>query len=739
MARPDRARGDAQDDTSIVVRLTVAGLGEVQQVTELHGEEALDTLWELSVAFQTDDETLEPQALAEKDALVVVENGERQRLFHGVVVAVRQADAASGATTFQLTLRPRVWLLAQGRDCRIFQGLTAPEIVAQVLAGRGIADVRFSLLRSYETRDVCVQYRESDWGFIQRLLEEEGLFHLFEHEETRHVLVISDDASVHADHDVGSLPLVGAGGGIGVAEGIESFVVERSITPGRVTVRSVELDNPTLVEDEVATRERADLEVYEPSGGRAQDRLEALRVARDIGRGVAQTVRLLPGGLFQLRDHPRPALNRGWLVTTLSHRWSQQGAGNASGKTAASGGYECTLGCIPDDVPWRPALRTPKPRMAGPQAAEVVGPQGTEIHTDEAGRVLVRMRWDRAAAAAACWVHVSQTASGAGFGAMNLPRVGSSVLVEFIDGDPDQPIVVGRVYNKTSPYPYTLPADKTRSTLKTRSTPGGDGYNELRFEDSAGAEEVYLRAQRDLAVESLRNARQIVGGTDTLSVVGDQSITVGGAQSSSVVGDRSADVGGDDSTEITGKQTLGVDGAQSIDVVSWRTLTVGGKLTEAVTGARERAVGGNEAIVVNLDRQVTVNGNATRTIVGSSTETVGTTRTVSVGGNLQHLVDGEMSCSAGSIATVVEGGTTFYAVGTVKVESAVAQQIGAPTITVSGDTVTIRAYAKLVLEAGYSSQDADDRSRIEITSDGVFVTNGNAKTRLTSNLIKMNC
>jgi type VI secretion system secreted protein VgrG len=745
-AKAERTRDETRDDTSIRVRLTIEGVAVPQQVTELRAEEALDGLWELDVAFQTDDEALDPRALAEKAALCSVEAGDRHRLFHGVITGVTLRDAGGGTTSCHLTLRPLVWLLSQGRDCRIFQELTAPQVVAKVLAERGVEHVRFALLRSYAARDLCVQFRESDWDFIQRLLEEEGLFYFFEHEEARHVLVISDGASVHADHDAGALPLVGAGGGIGVAEGIESFVVERHVRPGRVTVRSVELDNPSLVQDDVATRERADLEVYEPSGGRAEDRLDALRVGRDVASGVAQTVRLGVGGLFQLRDHPRASLNRGWMVTSLSHRWSQAAAERDPGgkarsgvDEAASGGYECRFRCIPDDVPWRPAPRTPRPRMAGPQAAEVVGPEGTEIHTDEAGRVLVRMRWDRATAAAACWVHVSQTASGAGFGAMTLPRVGSSVLVEFIDGDPDQPIVVGRVYNKTSPYPYTLPADKTKTTLRTRSTPGGDGYNELRFEDSAGAEEVYLRAQRDLGVVALRNASARVGGTDELQVASDQRISVGGSRTTSIAGQCTTAVGAAESTTVGGDQRLGVDGSQSIDVVGFRTLTVGGKHSEVVVGRRERLVQEHEAIAVQGDQQVNVGGTRTAVVAGGDGVTVGANQTVSVAGNAQHIVDGELSCSTGSAAIVVEGATSLYGVGAVKIESATAQQLGAPSITVSGDTVTIRAYAKLVLEAGSSSQDADDRSRIEITPDGVYVTNGNAKAKLTSNLVKLNC
>lgn len=714
------------------VSLGVEGVSRALVVDSVHGEEALSELFELRIGVRDPDGSLDLDELVGRAAHLQIRAGDDTRHVHGILADLEQAEAVGEHTRYTARLVPLAWLLDQGRDSRVFQGSDVAAILGEVLGRLGQRSVRFALARTYAPRELCVQYRESDWAFACRLMEEEGIFHVFEHDENGHVLVVADTPSHHPSLDPEPIAFVPSGGTMTAGEAVQSFAYARRIRPGKVTGRSSSFWNPGYTEEASAARDRTELERYEPGVLRPDDRLDALHVARAEGRGEATSIRLVPGHRVTLTGHPRASFNARWLLTRVEHRLDRDAKGTPR--------YAARFTCIPDDATFRPDLRTPRPRIIGPQTATVVGRDGDEIHVDAMGRVLLHMQWDRspADAAHACWVPVAQMASGVGFGTLTVPRVGSSVVVEFVDGDPDRPLVTGRVYNQTSPFPYPLPEHATRSTWQTRSSPGGEGWNELRFEDAAGREEVYLRAQRDLAVEALHDATCTVGGDATTTVTGSRTATVGVVDTTTVGGARVVSVGAADATTVIGDQTVQVGGSQTVAVAGGRSVTVGAGAVEAVTADREVRVGGADTRFVGGASTVTVTGDRTVSVGGDEVTTITGTRVLQVGGAVQSTIDGNVAAALAALQLVVEGDTQVQSVGQVKIESDEATKIGAPAVYVSGTTLYLRAYTRIVLEVG-SSEEGATRSQIEITNGGVYVSNGEAKKELLGGTIFLNC
>ncbi|WP_437311339.1 type VI secretion system Vgr family protein [Sorangium sp. So ce388] len=721
--------------TIVRAALTIEGLPTPLAVKELAGTEAMSELYAFEITVLCADTCLDLDALVAERAVLTLERGGAARHIHGIVSRFEQVHTAAHEAAYRATLVPDVWLLDQRYDCRVFQGVTTAEVIERVLKLGGIRRCEVVLQRRYEPRDLCVQYRESDWAFLSRLMEEDGIFYYFEHTDAGSTLMISDTASVHspiAPEELRYRPVAGA---LHTGEGIDSWSFAQRVRPGKVTTREVPFENPASVVDRAAEKGRhTDLAVFAyPASPAAQDRLDALQATAAVGQGQAYSVRLAPGARFRLEDHPRESFNAEYLVTRLHH----------AVRPDAREGYLCTFECVPAGVAFRAPCRTPKPRIAGPQAATVVGTQGAEIETDSDGRVRVRLHWDRNGNEAenACWVPVAQMASGAGYGAMHIPRVGSAVLVEFLDGDPDRPIVTGRVYTVVSPYPYALPAEKTKSTLRTQSTPGGGGYNELRFEDQAGREEVYLRAQRDLSVEARNDASRSVGGDDALSVTGARAVTVGGAETVTVAGARAVTVGGAETRTVAADQTTTVGADSWVSVAGDHTVAVTGDRRDIVAGDRSACVGGDASVKVRGDRTVTVSGSQEVTILSAESRSVAGNHTLSVGGTMQQVVDGHCSLTASSLECgITDGALEVTCSGAVRVESEQEIQVGGPNISLFADsTIRIRAQDMIVLEIGNAKDASTKAARIEITASGIYVTNGTATEELTGGTVRLNC
>lgn len=695
-----------------------------------------------------------PALLGQTAALTIHLGDGNDRHFHGIVSEVRAWEEGDGEARRRYRMRvvPRLWRLGQIRRSRIFQRLTAPKIVERVL-GEGQVALRSALNATYRTREYCVQYAETDVDFVSRLLEEEGIFYFFEHAGDEHTLVLADANSACVPVPGGERIIFRERSKMAAdAEHVSAFSSRLAVRTGKVSLRDFNYLLPAV--DLTNSAGDADLEAYEYPGGYAEGgagrtlakiRLEEHRARVEQLAGSTVSRRLRPGFLLELDEHPIAGLNDLYLLVSARHVGRQPEVLAAlGGAPAADGGAEAfrsEFTCIRKSVPFRPERVTPRPFVAGPQTAIVVGPSGEEVFCDEHGRIKVQFHWDREGKKddrSSCFIRVAQAWAGPGWGALYLPRIGQEVVVEFLHGDPDRPIVTGSVYNGTHPPPLSLPSEKTKSTLRSASSPGSGGSNEIRFEDAAGSEEIYLHAQKDLNVlvendkaqkvggnEQLtveKNRARTVGGNQSLTVAKDDSSTIGGNQSLQVGMSRTTTVGGSHTETVAGDQSTTVGGAQSITVALAATetvglgkalnvggayaVTVGAAMNEAVGGLKAEEVGGAKTEVVGGKKSEVVKGSRSLKVGGDLSETVGKGRTLkvtkdlvlNVGGNVQHAVKKTYTLKAKEI--VLSADDRF----TIKVGSATLQVKKSGDVVVKGGKIEVKASGDLVLKGSTISQ-----------------------------------
>ncbi|KES20622.1 type VI secretion system tip protein TssI/VgrG [Pseudomonas sp. AAC] len=500
--------------------LTLDGLEHDFQVLRFHGREAISQPYRFELELVSERPSLDLEALLHKPAFLAFSPAGPG--VHGLIQQAGQGDAGQRLTRYRVVLAPQLAYLALRSNQRIFQQLTVPQIIARVLEEHGIlADAyRFQLGPTvYPPRDYCTQYDESDLHFVQRLCEEEGLHYHFEHSPDGHLLVFGDDQT--AFPRLGQpTPYIADTGLVADEPVIKGFVLRLEGRTSRVTRRDYDFQKPRL-RMEAAYRpqqkqDQPDLEDYDYPG-RFTDRergkllsqrsLERHRADYRQAEGRSDQPSLRSGHFLPLREHPRGEWNDLWLLTEVRHegRQPQVLEESITSDTADSQddfhqGYRNRFLATPWDVHYRPPLAHPKPRVLGTQTAVVTGPAGEEIHCDKYGRVKVQFHWDREGQAddkTSCWLRVASGWAGNALGAVAIPRVGMEVLVDFLEGDPDQPLVSGCLYHAEHLPPYELPAHKTRTLFKSNSSPGGSGYNELRIEDRKGQEQIFIHAQRD--------------------------------------------------------------------------------------------------------------------------------------------------------------------------------------------------------------------------------------------------
>jgi type VI secretion system secreted protein VgrG len=534
-----------------------------------------------------------------------------KRHFHGLVTQLALAGSSGRFAVYRASVRPWLWLLKSSVDHRIFQGKSVPAIVkTEVFRHRGFDAVDDQLTGTYAKREYCVQYGETDFDFASRLMEEEGIYYYFRHEQDKHVLVLCDSAKAHkpARHSETLEYRPQAAPGVDLLQGMTEWHEQREMVPGAVALADYDFVKPkTRVHGRslaLARQQHAAFEQYgypagaaECSGAEAAAKIrrEALQGAQRRYSGRGNAFGLAVGSTFRLERHRRSDLNQEYLVTGATHelvsREVEQGSFDATPSFELTSTYLATSSA----QPFRPLRLTPKPPMSGPQTARVQGPASSEIHTDKYGRVKVKFFWDREGKdddSASCWLRVAQASAGKNWGQLVLPRVGEEVIVDFLHGDADQPIVTGRVYNADRMPPYELPAHKTRSTFKTRSSPGGGDadFNELRFEDKKGEEEIYLHAERDFLRVVENNDILKVGfdkkkdGNQTVAIYNNQTLEVGtsgcpdGSQTLKVWKDRKTTLQtGDDTLTLNkGSRTVKLEaGSHTIEAKVAITFKVG--------------------------------------------------------------------------------------------------------------------------------------------------------------------
>jgi type VI secretion system secreted protein VgrG len=567
--------------------LTIEGLEHDLQVLEFSGREAISQPYRFELELISERPDLDLQSLLHQPAfLAFTPDGLG---VHGLIYQVGQGESGKRLTRYKISLVPQLSYLTHRSNQRIFQHLTVPQIVAQVLEEHGIQANAYQFQLGptvYPERDYCVQYDESDLHFIQRLCEEEGIHYHFQHSQQGHVLIFGDDQSAFGK--LGQPTAYLQDNGMTADEPVvKRFAVRLETRTSRTTRRDYDFEQPRLLLEAAFKAERdpdakplPDLEDYDYPGrytdrtrGKhlSQRNLERHRADYRLAEGRSDQPKLLSGHFLELSDHPRPDCNDLWLLHEVIHQGKQPQVLEESitSHTDASDGfqqgYRNRFTATPWDVPFRPPLAHPKPRVLGSQSAVVTGPAGEEIHCDEYGRIKVQFFWDRHGQAddkTSCWLRVSNSWAGDNYGGIAIPRIGMEVLVTFLEGDPDQPLVTGCLYHKEHVVPYDLPANKTRSLFKTLSSPGGAGYNELRIEDKKGEEQIYLHAERDWD-ENIEHDQKIRVGNERHDTVEKNSYTELKAEEHlTVKADRKVEVKPDDHLTVGQNQHIKLGTAQ---------------------------------------------------------------------------------------------------------------------------------------------------------------------------------
>ncbi|WP_307570550.1 type VI secretion system Vgr family protein [Pantoea anthophila] len=538
-------------------------------------------------------------------------------------VAVRSQELnGTRYACYELTVEPDLWPMKRDRNLRIFQSQTVPQIVQTLLKEYGVS-VETRLAGSYRVWEYCVQYQESSLDFISRLMELEGMYYFFRHEADKHTLVLCDAPDQHqAFPGYGTIAYhVTPSGGVVTEEGISQWSLSESVTPGMYSTDDYDFRKPNAwmlqARQNPASPVPGAVDVYDWPGhfvdhshgeSYARIRQEVWQAEHHRVSGSGTATGIAPGYTFSVLNAPHFSDNGEYLVTSATYDFAENPYASGGGGESR---HNIDFTVLPSSVTWRTPPETPWPKTHGPQTAKVVGPKGESIWTDRYGRVKVKFHWDRLAKGddtSSCWVRVSSAWAGQGFGGVQIPRVNDEVVVDFINGDPDRPLIIGRVYNEASMPPWALPAAATQMGFLSRSKDGtADTANALRFEDKAGEEQVWLHAEKNMDTE----------------VENDETHSVGS--------NRTKTIGGNETTEVKKNRTETVDQNETITVHQNRTETVDGNETITVHSNRTETVDQNENVRIGQNQSVTVNGNQTLKVDQAKTETIALASMLNVG------------------------------------------------------------------------------------------------------------
>ncbi|MGI6415085.1 MAG: type VI secretion system Vgr family protein [Thermoguttaceae bacterium] len=637
-------------------------LGENELVaTGFRGHEEISRLFHFEVDMISDNNDIAASQIVGKGVTLSINLADgSMRHVNGCVRRFSAGDEdLQGRRNYRAELVPWLWFLTRTTDCRVFQDKTAPEIIQQVFQDLGFSDYTFQL-GSHPKRTYCVQYRETDFAFVSRLMEEEGIFYFFKHEEGKHTLVLADQKGAYAtcaesevDHPIDT-------GTRAVEDHITDWEHRYEFRTGKWAqtdynfeeqpARSEKTPSTLLMTNENSTVKLDDIDKFEfydypgiyankdDGGALTRVRMEEEETPHDIVEAESNCKSFVAGHKFTVRSHQSKAeKGKSFVITSIDHKAAEPWAYETG--TQVGFDYQNKFECIPDSVTFRPARLTPRPVVRGVQTAVVTGPPGEEIWPDKYGRVKVQFYWDREGKRdenTSCWIRVSQPYAGKNWGWMCIPRIGQEVVVNFLEGDPDRPLITGVVYNAEQMPPYELPAEKTKSYLKSNSSPGGEGYNELRFEDKDGQEQIFLHAQRNLDTRVQADSMENVGGDRHLIVGGEKDGSKSGDQYEMVYRDKHLKVHRNQEEHIGGDMKLlvgGIDGPGNHDII--------------VKNDKKEQIDKNSHLKVGLDRN----------------EKTGKNQSLEVGVNLQEKVGMNYAVEAGSEIHLKGGMTVIIEAG----------------------------------------------------------------------------
>jgi type VI secretion system secreted protein VgrG len=583
---------------------------DVLLLQELTGYEGISRLfsYELDLLAHDNDSITFKDILGKKVSITLNLPDETPRYINGYVSRFTQGGSDERTfARYHAQVVPWLWFLTRHADCRIFQNLAVPDIISQVFNLFDFKDFRLSLKGSYPQLEYCVQYRETSFNFISRLMEEFGIFYYFDHStKGKHTMVLADQSSTLPACPSSPISYDTQVGGLEDPEVITNWHVGQEVRTGKYSVTDYNFTTPStslLANDPTVVDLPASqpLELFDyPGLHTAKDqgdtvakvRMQEEEAGHMVVSGTSNCRGLMSGYSFELKNHYRADQDANYVVTEVRHFAS---AGQTYTTAGTHGGetYSNNFTCIPASITYRPARVTPKPFVQGPQPALVVGKSGEEIWVDKYGRVTVQFYWDRLGQKnenSSCWIRTSQPWAGGNWGAMWIPRIGQEVLVSFLEGDPDRPVITGRVYNADQMPPYTLPDYQTRSTFMSRSSKGGgaSNYNELRFEDLKGKEQIFMNAEKDMDLRVENDSREFIGANRHLIVTANQQ--------EQIQAEKHLQVQGSHFEKIDGNMSLQVGQNQMESVTGNKSLSVTGNQSESVTGNVSLAVTGNQDV-----------------------------------------------------------------------------------------------------------------------------------------------
>jgi type VI secretion system secreted protein VgrG len=590
------------------------------------GDEGVSRLFRFFLELDSEDGALDFSKIVGKGVTVtmVLADGTK-RYVHGIVGRFVQAGSDDRFVHYRAELHPAFWLMTMSADCRIWQNKSVIDIVTGLFTELGLTDYRNSTTGTYAALEYCVQYNETTFAFISRLLERAGISYFFEHADGKHTLVLADDASAFKNCPGGETVDVGSAPTWLQQNTLTSCSIEQNVIAGTYAVDDFGFETPSTnllgSADSTKATNGSKRRIYEypggftkkdPAEGIAKLRMEEQEVPQKILRGTGYCRAFFAGGKTTVAKHYRGDVNTSYILLNVEH-------------DAGEEGYANSFEAIPANIPFRPPRLTPRPSIAGTQTALVVGKSGEEIWTDKYGRIKVQFHWDQKGKNdenSSCWIRLAQGWAGKAWGAMFLPRVGQEVVVTFLEGDPDRPLITGAVYNAEQTVPYTLPDEQTKSTIKSNSSKGGAGFNEIRFEDKKDSEEIFVQAQKDMKVVVLNDqsvnvgtAKQSGKGNQTIGVYNNRTVTV-------EEGDQSLEVkkGNRDVKVTAGNETHSVAGTRGITVTKAETHTSKDDYTHKVTKNFTLKVDGD--LTIDVTGNVTIKSGAALTIKATGDVTV---------------------------------------------------------------------------------------------------------------------
>jgi type VI secretion system secreted protein VgrG len=670
------------------------------------GDEGLSRPFRYEVHLLSSNSDLDLSALLGKPMVVVLDAAHgAERQFTGLVSRISMAGTSGRNFRYVATLRPWLWMLSHKADCRIFQNMTVPDIVKQIFRESGFSDFEESLSGTYRTWDFSVQYRESDFNYVSRLLEQEGIYYFFRHGDDKHTLVLADSPGAHKSvTGYKEVAYFAPGPDHGADEDrIHSWNSALQVRPGVFATTDFDFERPkadlSARLDSSATYPYGNLEVFDYPGEYVSSsdgeqevrvRLEELQTEYEMAQGAGSVRGVGVGDLFTLTDCPRADQNHEYLIVTATYIL-RIGSYEGSSEGDDEPDFQSSVSAIDSKVNFRPRQLTSKPSVDGPQTAIVVGQAGDEITVDQYGRVKVQFHWDREGKNdehSSCWVRVAQLWAGSGWGGIHIPRIGQEVIVDFLEGDPDRPIITGRVYNADNMPPYPLPDNKTQSGIKSRSTKSGapSNFNELRFEDKKGSELVNLQAEKDLTSLVKHDEDRNVGNDRTTEIGHDETITVGNNRTETVSKQESITIGGDRQESVGKSETVSIGTTRALTVGTDETIQVGGKRADTVAKDESTTVGGNQSLSVGKNQSVDVGGGLTLSVGKDEGVTVGGNLTVSVSKGETRDIGKKLSITAADQITLTSGSASI----TLKSNG---------DITINGANITLKGSGKINIQA----------------------------------------